>query len=235
MANRKISFQLRILPATIILIGVISYFGFGWDKYLSFESLRDHHQDLFRWTSENRMAAVIFFVIGYALVVSCSLPGAIWMSLVGGFVFGKIFGTAVVVIAATIGATTIFLIARHTFSDFFKSKILSAGICLDTGFYKNSLSYLLFLRLVPIFPFWLVNIVPALLGVPLRVYLIATFVGIIPGALVYCSLGSGLGSIFEKGGQPDLDIIFQPDIFGPIVALSFICLIPVIYKRIKPF
>ena len=88
---------------------------------------------------------------------------------------------------------------------------------------------------MPIFPFWLVNIVPALLGVPLRVYLIATFVGIIPGALVYCSLGSGLRSIFEKGGRPDLDIIFQPDIFGPIVALSFICLIPVIYKRIKPF
>ena len=234
MADKKNSLQLRIWPVTIILIGVISYFGFGWDKYLSFESLRDHHQELFRWTSENRMAAVMFFVIGYAVVVSCSLPGATWMSLVGGFVFGKILGTAVVVIAATIGATTIFVIARYAFSDFFKSKILNAGSRLYTGFYKNSLSYLLFLRLVPVFPFWLVNIVPALLGVPLRIYLIATFFGIIPGAVVYCSLGSGLGSILAKGGRPDLDIIFQPDIFYPIVGLSFFCLIPVIYKRVKP-
>ena len=144
-------------------------------------------------------------------------------------------GTAIVVSAATIGASMIFFIARYAFADFFQYKILKAGFCLDTRFYKNSLSYLLFLRLVPIFPFWLVNIASALLGVPLRIYLIATFFGIIPGAVVYCSLGSGLGSILAKGGRPDLDIIFQPDIFYPIVGLSFFCLIPVIYKRFKPF
>ena len=233
MTNRNFSLWSRIWPVAILLIGVMFYFGFGWDRYLSFESLRDHHQELFRWTSENRTLTIIFFLIGYVLLVSFSIPGATWMTLVGGFVFGKILGTAIVIIAATIGASMIFLIARYAFADFFQYKVLKAGFCLDTRFYKNSLSYLLFLRLVPIFPFWLVNVIPALIGVQFKVYLISTFFGIIPGTVVYCSLGSGLGSIFEMGRRPDLNIIFQPDILGPIVFLSVVCLIPVIYERIK--
>jgi len=104
---------------------------------------------------------------------------------------------------------------------------------LEAGFQENALSYLLVLRLVPLFPFWLVNLVPAFLGVPLTTYVLGTFVGIIPGSFVYASVGNGLGSVFDAGGAPDLTIIFEPEILLPIIGLSLLALIPVAYKKLK--
>ena len=95
------------------------------------------------------------------------------------------------------------------------------------------MSYLLFLRLVPVFPFWLVNLVPAFLGVPLRTYALGTLIGIVPGSAVYCSVGNGLGAVFDAGGRPDLGIIFKPEILGPIVALAALSLVPILYKKFK--
>ena len=107
------------------------------------------------------------------------------------------------------------------------------GQKMEKGFQDNALSYLLVLRLIPIFPFWLVNLVPALLGVPVRTFVIGTFFGIIPGTAVFCSIGSGLGAIIDKGDMPDLNIIFQPQIFGPLLGLGALALLPVAYKRLK--
>ena len=104
---------------------------------------------------------------------------------------------------------------------------------MEAGFKANALSYLLFLRLVPVFPFWLVNLVPAFLGVPLRTYAIGTLIGIVPGSAVYCSVGNGLGAVFDAGGRPDLGIIFKPEILGPIIGLAVLSLVPIIYKRLK--
>ncbi len=104
---------------------------------------------------------------------------------------------------------------------------------MEAGFNENALSYMFVLRLVPLFPFWLVNLVPAFLGVRLQTYAIGTFFGIMPGSLVYASVGNGLGAVFEQGGTPDLGIIFTPEILGPILGLAALSLIPVIYKRIK--
>ncbi len=104
---------------------------------------------------------------------------------------------------------------------------------LEAGFRENALSYLLVLRLVPLFPFWLVNLVPAFLGVPLTTYALGTFVGIIPGSFVYASVGNGLGAVFDAGGTPDLTIIFEPEILLPIIGLSLLALIPVVYKKFK--
>jgi len=104
---------------------------------------------------------------------------------------------------------------------------------MERGFQENALSYLLVLRLVPIFPFWVVNLVPALLGVPARTFVIGTFFGIIPGTAVYSSVGNGLGAVFDSGGRPDLGIIFEPQVFAPLVALAALSLVPVIYKRVK--
>ena len=147
--------------------------------------------------------------------------------------FGTALSIAVVVFAATLGAVAIFLIARYALADYFRAKMGSAGDRIEAGFRENALSYLLFLRLIPVFPFWLVNLVPAFVGVSLRTYAIGTFVGIIPGSAVFCSVGNGLGLVFDAGGTPDLGIIFQPKILGPIFALAIMSLLPVIYRRIR--
>ena len=147
--------------------------------------------------------------------------------------FGTLMATVFVVSAATIGAVAIFLIARYSLADCFHAKMGPAALKMEAGFQANALSYLLFLRLVPAFPFWLINLVPAFLGVPLRIYIIGTFLGIIPGSVVYCSVGNGLGAVFDSGGSPDLGIIFQPEILAPIIAMAVLALLPIGYKWIK--
>jgi uncharacterized membrane protein YdjX (TVP38/TMEM64 family) len=104
---------------------------------------------------------------------------------------------------------------------------------MEAGFRENAFNYLLVLRLIPLFPFWLVNLVPAFLGVPLRTYVVATLLGIIPGSLVYASVGNGLGVVFDQGDTPDLGIIFKPAILGPILGLAALALLPVVYRRYK--
>ncbi len=203
------------------------------DDYLTFESLRDHRQALMDWYERNRLLTVIGFFFGYAVVVALSVPGAVWLSLAAGFLFGTVLATFVVVLAATLGALGIFLIARYALADFFHNKMGKAGQRMEKGFRENALSYLLVLRLVPVFPFWLVNLVPAFLGVKARTFIIGTFLGIIPATAVFCGVGSGLGKILDAGEMPDLDIIFQPTILGPLLGLALLALLPVAYKRFK--
>ena len=143
------------------------------------------------------------------------------------------FARVLVVFAATLGAVAVFLVARYALADFFRAKMGGAGERMEACFRENALSYLLFLRLVPVFPFWFVNLVPAFLGVSLRTYAIGTFVGIIPGSAVFCSVGNGLGAVFDAGGTPDLGVIFQPKILGPIIALAILSLVPIVYRWIK--
>ena len=223
----------RLWSLAIIVAGACIFFNLGWDRYLTFDALRENREILLHWTSDNRVLAITLFIIVYVAVVAFSLPGAIWMTLGGGFLFGTALSIAVVVFAATLGAVAIFLIARYALADYFRVKMGSAGDRIEAGFRENALSYLLFLRLIPVFPFWLVNLVPAFVGVSLRTYAIGTFVGIIPGSAVFCSVGNGLGVVFDAGGTPDLGIIFQPKILGPIFALAIMSLLPVIYKRIR--
>lgn len=220
----------RLTPLAVIAGGFAAFFIFGLDRYLSFESLNDNRQALLAWQADNQVLAAVAFVAAYALVVAFSLPGAIWMTIAGGFLFGTIQATIYVVIAATLGATAIFLAARYAFSDILRAKAGPAIRRMEAGFRENALSYLLVLRLVPVFPFWLVNLVPAFLGVPLRTFVIGTFFGIIPGSVVYTLVGNGLGTVFDAGGRPDLGLIFTPEILAPIVGLALLSLLPVAYK-----
>ena len=224
---------LRFLPLGVVVAAVAAVFAFGMDDFLSFEMLKTNRQAALDWYGQNRVMAIFYFVFGYALVVALSVPGAVWLSLAGGFLFGTGLGTLYVVVAATLGALGIFLIARYALADFFHEKMGTAGRRMEDGFRENALSYLLVLRLVPLFPFWLVNLVPALLGVPARTFVIGTFLGIIPGSAVFCSIGNGLGMVIDKGEMPKLDIIFEPHIFGPLLGLAALALVPVVYKRIK--
>ena len=149
----------------------------------------------------------------------------------GGFLFGTLETTTYVVFGATVGATVIFLAARYAFADYLRAKAGASVRKMEDGFRENAMSYLLFLRLVPVFPFWLVNLVPAFIGVSTRTYVLGTFFGIIPGTFVFASVGSGLGGVFDGGGEPDLGIIFTPGILLPIVGLAVLALIPVFYKK----
>lgn len=223
----------RLLPVAVILAGFATFFFLGGHEYLSFAALSEHRDAITAWYDENTVLAIALIWVAYALTVAFSLPGAVWLTLICGFVLGTWGAVVVVVTSATVGSVLIFLAARYAFADFFHAKAGPMLHKMEDGFRENALSYLLFLRLVPVFPFWLVNLVPAFLGVPLRTYLIGTLIGIIPGSFVYCSVGNGLGALFEKGEAPDLGIIFEPAILVPMVGLAVLSLIPIIYKRTK--
>ncbi len=232
-AQLKKPLPLRLAPLGVVCAAIAAVFIFGLDDYLSFEMLKNNRESALEWYGQNRVLAVVSFIALYALVVGLSVPGAVWLSLAAGFLFGTVLATIVVVFAATLGALGIFIIAKYALADFFHEKAGEAGRKMEKGFRENALSYLLVLRLVPLFPFWLVNLVPALLGVPVQTFVIGTFFGIIPGTAVFCSIGNGLGAVFDRGDMPDLDMIFQPEIFGPLLALAALSLIPVVYKRMK--
>ena len=223
----------RLAPLLAVCAAIAAVFVFGLDDTLNFEMLKNNRESTLEWYGQNRVLAVVSFFAFYALVVALSVPGAVWLSLAAGFLFGAVWATVVVVFAATFGALGIFIIARYALADFFHEKAGGAGRKMEQGFRENALSYLLVLRLVPLFPFWLVNLVPALLGVPARTFVIGTFFGIIPGTAVFCSIGNGLGAVFDRGEMPDLNMIFQPEIFGPLLGLAVLSLIPVVYKRMK--
>jgi len=223
----------RLLPLLIVAGALASVFYFGMDDYLSFETLKNHRMTAMDWYDDYHLIAIVSFILVYALVVALSVPGAVWLSLTAGFMMGTVVATIVVVFAATLGALGIFLIARYALADFFHDKAGATIRKMEEGFQEDALSYLLVLRLVPLVPFWLVNLVPALMGVPARTFVIGTFFGIIPGTAVFSSIGSGLGAVFDRGEMPDLNIIFRPEVFGPLLGLSLLSLLPVVYKKMK--
>lgn len=221
----------RLIPLIAIGLFLVAFILFGGTEYLSFEALSGHREELMAWSAGHRLAAVLSFIAVYALLVAASVPGAVWMTIAGGFLFGTVEGALWAVIGATLGGIGLFLAARYALRHYFAGRAGPGLRRMEAGFRRNALSYLLFLRLVPLFPFWLVNLVPALLGVRLGVYVLGTFLGIIPGALVFASVGSGLGGIIAMGKAPDIGILFEPRFLGPLLGLAVLSLIPVLYKR----
>lgn len=221
----------RFLPLLILAAGLGAFFALGLDRYVTLDTLRDNRQTLSAWVAENWALAAFIYVLAYIAMVAFSLPGGLVATLTGGFLFGTIFGGVLTVFGATVGATAIFLAAKTALGETLREKAGPKLRKLEDGFGKNAFSYMLVLRLVPVFPFFLVNLAPAFLGVPLRTYVVATFLGIIPGTFVFASLGNGLGAIFDAGRDPDLGLIFEPEILGPILALALLALLPVVYRR----
>jgi uncharacterized membrane protein YdjX (TVP38/TMEM64 family) len=223
----------RYLPLTLIVAAFAAFFLFDLDRYLSFEELRRHRETLGTLGRDHAVLAALGFIVVYAAATAVSLPGGAVLTLAGGFLFGIVAGSIYAVIGATIGATALFLAARSALGDVLQRRAGPAVRRMEQGFRDNALSYLLFLRLIPLFPFWLVNLVPAFLGVPLWTYVIGTFFGIMPGSIVYTSVGNGLGAVFDQGRTPDLSIIFKPEILLPIIGLAVLSLVPVAYNAIK--
>ena len=223
----------RLIPVAVLLLGLALFLLLGLERYLSFEMLRQHQRELADWVLRHELAAAAGYVLGYGVVVAFSLPVGVVVTPLGGFLFGTWLGTALSVMGATLGSIAVFLAARTAFYELFHARAGKTLARFEEGFKRDSFSYLLFLRLVPIFPFWLVNIVPALLGMPLGSYALATLIGIIPGALVYSSVGTGLGVLIAQGKAPDPAIIFEWRILLPLLGLALLALLPVLYTHLR--
>jgi uncharacterized membrane protein YdjX (TVP38/TMEM64 family) len=221
----------RLLPLALLVAALVAAFALRLDRYLSFDQLAAHREWLLAAVARLGLLAPFCYALIYAAATGLSIPGAALLTLVAGFLFGTLAGTAIVVIGATLGAIIVFLVARTAFGGVLRARAGPFIRKLEEGFRANALSYLLVLRLIPLFPFWLVNLVPAFLGVSLRTFILGTFLGIIPGAFVYASLGSGLGALIESGEHPDLGIIFQPRVLAPLIGLAVLALLPVAYKK----
>src|SRR5262245_65263272 len=221
----------RFAPALLLLGGLAAAWALGLPDYLSCAALRDNRAWLLTSVSQNfAVAAALFFLI-YATAVALSLPGAAVLSIAAGFLFGTLPATVIVVLAGTLGAVILFLAARTAVGGALKARV---GPWLDKvqkEFAEEGFSYLLFLRLVAIFPFFVVNLVPAFLGISLRSYALATLFGIIPGTFVFASVGAGLGSIFDSGGTCRLENILTTQVLIALIGLSLLALLPVAYRK----
>jgi uncharacterized membrane protein YdjX (TVP38/TMEM64 family) len=222
-----------VLSIIVLAGGFAAFFILGGAEYLAFEFFRDNRELLLNFVELNWVLTILAYMAVYAVTIAFSLPGGAVLTLTGGFLFGTLSGGMITVVGATIGATGLFLAARTGLGEPLRARAGPAVRKIEAEFRENSWSYLLFFRLVPIFPFWMVNLALAFLGVELKAFVITTMIGIIPGTFVYASLGSGLGVIFDQGANPDLNVIFQPEILLPLIALSVLALIPVVYKRLK--
>ena len=233
-AGRPARFSLRrLLPLAALAFAIGAVLIFDLDRHLTFDALRENRAWLATFVAEHRVLASIAYVLIYAAVVAMSLPGAAVLTIAGGFLFGTIIGGVHVVFAATTGAAILFVIARTALGEPLRAR---AGPFLrrtEAGFQENALAYLLVLRLIPLFPFFIVNLVPAFLGVSLRTYVIATFVGIIPGSLVYASVGAGLGSVFDRTEAFSPSGILTPQIAVALVGLAMLALLPVVYRKLR--
>lgn len=218
------------VPILVIVGFLVLFFSLGLDNYLSLNSLRAHKEELMALTQSHFYLASLIFLIIYTLSVAISIPGAVFLTLIGGFLFGMVYGTILVVLSATLGATLLFLAVQSALGDVIASRASGWVESMRRGFGDNAFSYLLFLRLIPIFPFWVVNIVPALLGVRLATFVAATFIGIIPGSLVYVSVGNGLGEVLTRQSL-NLRLLFEPPVLAPLLALAALSLIPIFYNK----
>ncbi len=233
-SNTKLSASTvkRALPLLIIALLAALTFIFDLHHQLSFSNLASHHSQLIAWVQESLMLSSTSYLLLYIAVVALSLPGGLVMTLSGGFLFGPLLGGTLAVIGATTGATLLFLIAKTSLGDWLLAKAGDRIQAMQQGFANDAFNYLLVLRLVPLFPFFLVNLAPAFLGVRLRTYVLATIIGITPATYIFSLAGSGLGTIFDQGGSFSPSTILTPQVIAALVGLALLALIPIIYRRI---
>ena len=238
----------RFIPLLVLAALFVGMFASGLHKHLTLEnivSLRDRFQS---FITEHRALALLVYIVAYAAAVAVSLPGSAVLTLTGGLVFGWLAGGAAAVVAASIGATLVFLVAQTAFGETLRAKAGPAVGRLREGFQQNALSYLLFLRFVPAFPFFLVNLASAVLGVPLRTYIIGTVIGIIPGTFAFASIGAGLDSVVvaakadyaaciaAKGASAchltiNAGSLLTTELKIALVLLGLVALLPVAYRK----
>lgn len=217
----------RLLLVVVFAGGAIAFFALGGDSLLRFETLRAHRSELLSYTQEHYGRTLALAFVVYVGVVALSIPGATVLSLAVGFLFGRWVGTLLIATAATLGATLVFLAARHLFPGVAGRLVGTRMGRLAEGFGRDAFSYLLFLRLVPVFPFWLANLVPAFTPVRTRTYVLATAVGILPGSFVFANVGESLGRI-ESPGE-----ILSTEVLVALALLGVLALLPPLVRKLR--
>lgn len=220
--------------AAILIAAAVGYVTLG--DYLSFETLRENREALLAYRDSHYIAMTLFFVALYYVIVAFSLPGAAVASVTGGFLFGLAAGTALNVAAASLGAITIFLAARWGLGRTLAARMdASEGTLkrITTQLREHEISVLLLMRLVPAVPFFVANLLPALVGVKFVNYALTTVIGVIPGALVFTWIGVGVGEVFDRGESPDLSLLWEPQVIGPILGLCVLAALPIAIKSVR--
>ena len=230
---RVVTILKRVLPVLFLVLGLIMFFALDLDKYVNLEMLAENRRWLIELKTEHPILSVLGFILIYTAMVSFSIPGAVVMSVTGGFLFGQWFGLLYNVCAATVGATILFKVANWSIGETLRKRAGHWLIRMEGGFKKNAFSYLLVLRLVPIIPFWAVNLAAALLGLRLSTFIIATFFGIIPGGFVFTTFGSGIGGVLDLGKEISVSAILTPQIVTALIGLAGLALLPGIYRKFK--
>jgi len=218
---------IRLAILAVFVGALVAFFAFGGQDYLNLATIKRNRDALLAFTDAHFAAALAIAFVVYAGAVAFSLPGGLLLSLTTGFVFGRWVGTALVVVAATVGATLVFLAARYLFADAARRRMGALGEKINAGFTQNAFSYLLFLRLVPVFPFFIINLAPAFTTIPLRTYVLATAIGIIPGSFVFVNLGQTLGRIDSLQGLVSFDVL------AGLGLLALFALLPVIVQKAR--
>jgi uncharacterized membrane protein YdjX (TVP38/TMEM64 family) len=193
--------------------------------------LQNYSDQLLDWTYNNYFIAVLIYIFSYSLGVIISMLGIIIFTLTGGFLFGIWFGILFVNISVLLDATALFLSVKIAFTDWFRRRTSKWVIKLQGGFEKNAFQYMLFLRLMPIFPLSIINIFSALFDVPLKTFMVTTFMGALPRLFIYVTLGSGLGQLMEEGRRPEAGIIFEPQIFFPLIGLAVLSVLSTLIHK----
>ncbi len=232
MADLPTSPLKRFLPIAIAATGAVALYVFGSD-YLSFSALEENHEALTAWRDANYLLAALAYMALYAVATALSFPGGLALTLTGGFLFGTVLGGMFAVTGASIGAVAIFLAVKSGLGSSLGEKAGPFVKKAEAGFKENQVSFLLIMRLVPAIPFFAANIVPAVLGARTFTYAWTTFLGIMPGAFVYASVGAGLGAVFAAGQTPNLGIIFEPQILTPLLGLSVLAALPIVIKTFR--
>lgn len=209
------------------------FFLFDLHQVLTFERLAAERERLSALVSGYPVLATVMLILLYALSTLLSLPVGAVLTVSTGFLLGTVWGSMVVAVGATAGATGLFLLARSAFGERWRGPVERAMKRLDSGFQENAFQYLLVLRLIPAIPFWLLNIVPAFAGISLRHYVSATFLGILPGVVVYSSVGAGLDAVFARGEVPGLGMLSDPTLILPLVGLALLAALPLVYRRFR--
>jgi len=216
------------LALLVLFVGVIvEFFALGGQNYLTLDTVKANRDALLAFTGQHFAASLVIAFLIYAGATAFSLPGGLLLSLTMGFIFGRWVGTALVVVSATVGATLVFLAARYIFADAARRRLGALGKKINAGFTENAFNYMLFLRLVPVFPFFLVNLAPAFTSIPLRTYVLATLIGIVPGTFVFVNLGQTLGRIDSLSGLVSVETL------GAFALLGVFALVPVLLKHLK--
>ena len=226
---------MRHLP--LIIIAMVAVLGaITLREQLSFQALADNREALIAFRDAHYLTTVLIFIAAYVVIVAFSLPGATIATLTGGFLFATFPGTLINVTGATLGAICLFLAARWGLGARLAARMDSADGAVKRikhGIDTNQWEMLFLIRLVPAVPFFVANLVPALVGVPLSRFAITTFLGIIPGTVVFTSVGAGLGEVFARGETPNLGIIFTPAILLPILGLCALAALPIVIKALR--